>query len=52
MDVLSEILEEMRSEGIVTGRFTLSAPWGIIKNAVEGANFRIEGIRAGAIVFY
>lgn len=41
MDVLSEILEGMRSEGIVTGRFTLSAPWGIIKNAVEGANFRI-----------
>ena len=41
MDVLSEILEGLRSEGIITGRFTLSAPWGLIKDAVEGANFRI-----------
>lgn len=41
MDVLSEILDGMRSEGIITGRFTLSAPWGFVKDAVHGANFRI-----------
>lgn len=41
MDVLSEILDGMRSDGIVTGRFTLSAPWGFVKDPVNGANFRI-----------
>ncbi|MES2259871.1 MAG: AraC family transcriptional regulator [Pseudomonadota bacterium] len=43
MNVLSEILEGLRAEGIVTGRFTLSAPWGFAKDAVNGANFRIAG---------
>lgn len=41
MDTLSEILNGLRSEGIITGRFTLGAPWGFVKNAVNGAPFRI-----------
>lgn len=41
MDILSEILSGLRSEGIITGRFTLGAPWGFVKNAVNGAPFRI-----------
>jgi AraC-like DNA-binding protein len=41
MDILSEILNGLRSEGIITGRFTLGAPWGFVKNAVNGAPFRI-----------
>lgn len=41
MDILSEILNGLRSEGIITGRFTLGAPWGFVKDAVNGAPFRI-----------
>ena len=41
MDTLSEILSSLRSEGIITGRFTLGAPWGFVKNAVDGVPFRI-----------
>jgi AraC-like DNA-binding protein len=41
MDLLSELLEGLRAEGIITGRFTLSAPWGVIKDPVDGACFRI-----------
>jgi AraC-like DNA-binding protein len=41
MDVLSEILDGMRSEGMLTRRFTFSAPWGFAKDAVDGAYFRI-----------
>jgi AraC-like DNA-binding protein len=41
MDLLSELLNGLRAEGIITGRFTLSAPWGFIKDPVDGACFRI-----------
>ncbi|RJF96946.1 AraC family transcriptional regulator [Noviherbaspirillum cavernae] len=41
MDILSEILTGLRSEGIITGRFTLGAPWSFVKNPVNGAPFRI-----------
>jgi AraC-like DNA-binding protein len=41
MDILSEILNGLQSEGIITGRFTMGAPWGFVKNAVNGAPFRI-----------
>jgi AraC-like DNA-binding protein len=41
MDILSDILEGVKSEGIITGRFSLSAPWGFIKKPADGACFRI-----------
>ncbi len=41
MDSLSDILSGLRSDGIITGRFTLGAPWGFTKNAIDGVPFRI-----------
>lgn len=41
MNRLAEMLEGLRTEGIVTGLFRLSAPWGFSKGATNGANFRI-----------
>ncbi|MFP3553286.1 AraC family transcriptional regulator [Paraburkholderia sp. SIMBA_049] len=40
-DLLSDILADLRADAVVTGRFTLSAPWAIRKPAVSGAPFRI-----------
>ncbi|WP_322049230.1 AraC family transcriptional regulator [Paraburkholderia sp. J67] len=39
-DLLSDILADLRADAVVTGRFTLSAPWAIRKPAVTGATFR------------
>jgi AraC-like DNA-binding protein len=40
-DLLSDILADLRADAVVTGRFTLSAPWAILKPAVSGAPFRV-----------
>lgn len=40
-DLLSDILSDLRADAVVTGRFTLSAPWSIRKPAVAGAPFRM-----------
>lgn len=40
-DLLSDILADLRADAVVTGRFTLSAPWAIRKSAVSGAAFRM-----------
>ncbi|KAA1006862.1 AraC family transcriptional regulator [Paraburkholderia panacisoli] len=40
-DLLSDILADLRADAVVTGRFTLSAPWAIRKPAVSGAPFRM-----------
>lgn len=40
-DLLSDILADLRADSVVTGRFTLSAPWAIRKPAVSGAPFRM-----------
>jgi AraC-like DNA-binding protein len=40
-DLLSDILADLRADAVVTGRFTLSAPWAIRKPAVSGASFRM-----------
>jgi AraC-like DNA-binding protein len=39
-DLLSDVLTDLRADAVVTGRFTLSAPWAIRKPAVAGAPFR------------
>lgn len=40
MDLLSDVLGDLRAHGIVTGRFSCKAPWSIRKPAVAGAPFR------------
>ncbi|MBN3857052.1 AraC family transcriptional regulator [Paraburkholderia sp. Ac-20340] len=40
MDLLSAALADLRADAVVTGHFSLSAPWAIAKPAVEGAAFR------------
>ncbi len=39
-DLLSDILTDLRADAVVTGHFSLSAPWGLRKPAVDGAVFR------------
>ncbi|MEF7617529.1 AraC family transcriptional regulator [Aquincola sp. MAHUQ-54] len=41
MDVLSEVLSICRSEGAVTARFELSAPWALRSEGVSGAMIRM-----------
>ncbi|MGY6119561.1 AraC family transcriptional regulator [Paraburkholderia strydomiana] len=41
MDLLSKALSDLRSDIVVTGRFTLSAPWAFVKPAVPGVPFRM-----------
>jgi len=41
MDLLSKALSDLRADTVVTGRFTLSAPWAFIKPAVPGVPFRM-----------
>jgi AraC-like DNA-binding protein len=41
MDLLSKVLSDLRADTVVTGRFTLSAPWAFIKPAVPGVPFRM-----------
>jgi AraC-like DNA-binding protein len=41
MDLLSKALSDLRSDTVVTGRFTLSAPWAFVKPAVPGVPFRM-----------
>lgn len=41
MDQLSEVLAEVRANAVVTGHFTLEAPWAFLKQAVQGIPFRI-----------
>ncbi|WP_321842719.1 AraC family transcriptional regulator [Paraburkholderia bannensis] len=40
MDLLSAALADLRADAVVTGHFSLNAPWAIAKPAVEGAAFR------------
>ncbi|MDR3453282.1 MAG: AraC family transcriptional regulator [Rhodoferax sp.] len=40
MDPLSDVLGDLRAEDVVTGRFSLGAPWSFRKAAVAGAAFR------------
>lgn len=39
-DLLSDALADLRADAVVTGHFTLTAPWSIRKGAVSGAPFR------------
>lgn len=40
IDLLSEVLADLRADAVVTGHFSLTAPWSIRKPAVPGAPFR------------
>lgn len=40
MDLLSDVLDDLRADDVVTGRFSLKAPWSFRKAAVAGAPFR------------
>lgn len=40
MDLLSDVLSDLRADTVVTGRFSLAAPWAFNKPAVAGAPFR------------
>ncbi|NMM03042.1 AraC family transcriptional regulator [Paraburkholderia sp. RP-4-7] len=39
-DLLSDVLADLRADAVVTGHFTLTAPWAFLKPAVAGAPFR------------
>jgi len=39
-DLLSAALADLRADAVVTGHFSLAAPWAFVKPAVEGAAFR------------
>lgn len=41
MDQLSEVLADVHANAVVTGHFTLHAPWAFDKPAVQGIPFRI-----------
>ncbi|NML32950.1 AraC family transcriptional regulator [Paraburkholderia antibiotica] len=41
MDPVSDVLSDLRADRVVTGRFSLAAPWAFRKSAVTGAPFRI-----------
>ncbi|MBC8640599.1 AraC family transcriptional regulator [Caballeronia sp. EK] len=40
-DQLSDVLADLRADAVVTGHFSLTAPWAIRKPAVEGVPFRM-----------
>ncbi|BDD92613.1 cupin [Pandoraea sp. NE5] len=40
MDPLSDVLNDLRADAVVTGRFTFGAPWSLRKPAMDGAPFR------------
>lgn len=40
MDPLSDVLNDLRADAVVTGRFTFGAPWSLRKPAIGGAMFR------------
>jgi AraC-like DNA-binding protein len=40
VDQLSDILADLRADAVVTGHFSLTAPWAFVKAAVNGAAFR------------
>jgi AraC-like DNA-binding protein len=39
-DLLSDALADLRADAVVTGHFSLTAPWAFVKPAVDGAAFR------------
>ncbi|WP_028225628.1 AraC family transcriptional regulator [Paraburkholderia ferrariae] len=39
-DLLSDTLADLRADAVVTGHFSLTAPWAFVKPAVDGAVFR------------
>jgi AraC-like DNA-binding protein len=40
VDQLSDILADLRADAVVTGHFSLAAPWAFLKPAVDGVVFR------------
>ncbi|WP_233847863.1 AraC family transcriptional regulator [Paraburkholderia sp. HD33-4] len=40
VDLLSDTLADLRADAVVTGHFSLTAPWAFLKGAVDGAAFR------------